>query len=185
MILQGNSINAYHKHLEQSTITISQLIIQNTSKKIRLEARTTATHSSKSRETPLGIYLGMMLHVRIRKKGLIENLHHLGISVSYGRVMELNATVGNAVLSKYAVEGIVCPPSLKPNVFTTAAIDNIDHNPSSTTANGSFHGTGISLFQRQNSEKTDIQRNSRESDVDSKRLLNLLSAYIDVPPVLY
>ena len=31
--------------------------------------------------------------------------------------------------------------------FTTAAIDNIDHNPSSTTAKESFHGTGISLLQ--------------------------------------
>lgn len=27
------------------------------------------------------------------------------------------------------------------------AFDNIDHNPSSTTAQGSFHGTGISVFQ--------------------------------------
>lgn len=25
--------------------------------------------------------------------------------------------------------------------------DNIDHNPSSTTAHSSFHGTGISIFQ--------------------------------------
>ena len=32
-------------------------------------------------------------------------------------------------------------------VFTTAAIDNIDHNPSSTTAKESFYGTGVSLFQ--------------------------------------
>lgn len=27
------------------------------------------------------------------------------------------------------------------------ALDNLDHNPSSTTAKDSFHGTGISLFQ--------------------------------------
>jgi len=26
-------------------------------------------------------------------------------------------------------------------------MDNLDHNPSSTTAEGSFHGTGISLMQ--------------------------------------
>ena len=99
----------------------------------------------------------MMLHARIRKKVLIEKLNHLGISVSYGRVMELTTRVGNAVLSKYAVEGIVCPPSLKPNVFTTDAIDNIDHNPSSTTAEGSFHGTGISLFQRQIQKKLEYR----------------------------
>ena len=32
-------------------------------------------------------------------------------------------------------------------LFTTAAVDNIDHNPSFTTARDSFHGTRISLFQ--------------------------------------
>ena len=32
-------------------------------------------------------------------------------------------------------------------VFTTAAVDNTDHNPSSTTSQGSFHGTAISLLQ--------------------------------------
>ena len=127
--------------------------MQNTIKRIRLETRNTATNCPKSIGSPLGIYLGMMLHAIIRKKGLIEKLHHLGISVSYRRVMELTTAVGSAVLSKYAVEGIVCPPSLKPNVFITAAIDNIDNNTSSKTADGSFHGTGISLFQRQKSTK--------------------------------
>ncbi|KAI8487001.1 hypothetical protein Bbelb_352610 [Branchiostoma belcheri] len=36
-------------------------------------------------------------------------------------------------------------------LFTTAAVDNIDHNPSSTTAKDSFHGTAISLLQHPNS----------------------------------
>jgi hypothetical protein len=31
--------------------------------------------------------------------------------------------------------------------FTTSAVDNIDHNPSATTATTSCHGTGISDFQ--------------------------------------
>ena len=47
----------------------------------------------------------------------------------------------------YNEKKVVCPPHLKGQLFTTAAVDNIDYNPSSTTANGSFHGTGISLFQ--------------------------------------
>ena len=32
-------------------------------------------------------------------------------------------------------------------LFTVGALENIDYNPSSTTTQGSFHGTGISLFQ--------------------------------------
>ena len=41
----------------------------------------------------------------------------------------------------------MCPPNLREGLFTTAAIDNIDHNPSSTTTTDALHGTGISLFQ--------------------------------------
>ena len=35
---------------------------------------------------------------------------------------------------------------LKSNIFTSAAVDNIDHNPSATTAKDSFYKTGISLI---------------------------------------
>ena len=42
---------------------------------------------------------------------------------------------------------MVCPLDLNCGLFTVGALDNIDYNPSSTTAQGSFHGTGISLFQ--------------------------------------
>ena len=44
-------------------------------------------------------------------------------------------------------QGLVCPSQLSHGLFTVGALDNIDHNPSSTTAKDSFHGTGISLFQ--------------------------------------
>ena len=47
-----------------------------------------------------------------------------------------------AACQLYLIEQVVCPPTLRSNVFTTAAVDNIDHNPSATTAKNSFHGTG-------------------------------------------
>ena len=34
----------------------------------------------------------------------------------------------------------------KKKVSTTAAVDNINHNPSSSTAQGAFHGTCISHY---------------------------------------
>ena len=45
------------------------------------------------------------------------------------------------------------PNCLWKGFFTVGALDNLDHNPSSTTAN-SFHGTGISLFQCPTKEKS-------------------------------
>ncbi|VDH98295.1 Hypothetical predicted protein [Mytilus galloprovincialis] len=43
-------------------------------------------------------------------------------------------------------------------VFTTAAVDNIDPNPSSTTSRSSFHGTGISIFQHPMKDNISVRR---------------------------
>ena len=48
---------------------------------------------------------------------------------------------------EYLANGLVYPVDLKKNVFITASIDNLYHNPSSATAESSFHGTTTSVFQ--------------------------------------
>ena len=44
-------------------------------------------------------------------------------------------------------EGVVAPACLRKGLFTVGALDNLDHNPSSTAAVNAFHGTGISFPQ--------------------------------------
>ena len=61
--------------------------------------------------------------------------------------MEISAKLGEAVVNQYVEQGVVCPPMLKKSLFTASAMDNIDHNPTATTAQSSFHGTSISVFQ--------------------------------------
>ena len=61
--------------------------------------------------------------------------------------MELEDQLASAVSVHYEKEGIVCPPNLRKGLFTAGALDNLDHNPLSTTAQESFHGTAISIFQ--------------------------------------
>ena len=92
-------------------------------------------------------YVGLMLHAETRKRGLVDKLFSLGLSISYDRVLRLSAQMENSVCQLYHIEQVVCLPTLRSNVFTTAAVDNIDHIPSVTTAKTSFHGTGISLLQ--------------------------------------
>ena len=53
------------------------------------------TFDEKSRESPLEIYLGMLVHAYTRKKSLVDKLYELGISISYKRVMELSTMIGN------------------------------------------------------------------------------------------
>ena len=108
---------------------------------------TVSVRHSVVQETPVPTYIVLMLHTHTRKRELIDNMAHMGLSTSYDRVLRLSTQMGNKVCQQFHHEQAVCPPKLRGNVFTTAAVDNIDHNPSSTTAKKSFHSTEISLFQ--------------------------------------
>ena len=83
----------------------------------------------------------------------------------------------------YDKEGVVCPPKLSRNVFTVAAVDNIDHNPSSATARDSFHGTGISLMQLPSEQHYITLRVISVIDEKTRRIQALPAAYTNVPPV--
>ena len=73
-VLQGSKINSLHKQLIQSTLTISQLIVQNSAKCIWQNVKTAnETHHSRAKESPLGGYLDILImHATTQKKGLIE-----------------------------------------------------------------------------------------------------------------
>ena len=131
-----------------AVLAISQLLGFNA-----VKARNSTNQSShqvrhnRNRETPAAIYLGVKIHAETIKKTLIDTLHNIGLCISYNRILVISTESANAVCETFEKEGVVCPPKLLNNVFTTAAVDNIDHNPSSTTATDSFHGTGISIMQ--------------------------------------
>ena len=55
--------------------------------------------------------------------------------------LEISAQLREAVITQNTEDGVVCPPVLRKGLFKTSAMDNIDHNPTATTATTSFHGT--------------------------------------------
>jgi len=130
----------------QACLTVGQAIMYNTKKKAS-ESCTVNTRHSSDREPPLPIYIGLDIHRMARSKKLIEQFYHMGICISYDRVLEIESMIAAAVSEQYEEEGVVAPACLRKGLFTVGALDNLDHNPSSTTAVKSFHGTGISLFQ--------------------------------------
>jgi len=91
-------------------------------------------------------------------RGIIDSLHDFGLCISYDRTIAISTDVANAVCTRFEMDGLVCPPQAVSGVFTTAAVDNIDHNPSSTTSQGSFHGTAISLLQHPTNENRGRER---------------------------
>ena len=100
------------------------------------------TRPFKDRETRLPLYMALNVHNQIRSKMLFLNhFHKLSISVSYKCVIEMENSLASALCTRFKDDDA---SHLHKNLFTVGALDNTDHNLSSTT---SFHGTGISIFQ--------------------------------------
>ena len=190
MILGGPDINTQSSDMTeaQTSVSISQLMLFNATKRHRDSGTTGASYyHSRDREPPLPIYLGLMTHAEMRKRTLVDKLSNLGLSISYDRVLELSTDMGNSVCARFEAEGVVCPPKLLKGVFTTAAVDNIYHNPSSVTAQGAFHGTGISLFQHPTSDSPGEEREVVSIDNQhskTKRLARLPDSYTAVRPII-
>ena len=93
--------------------------------------------------------------------------------------------MANAVCEHFKETDTVCPPNLKANVFTTAVVDNINHNTSLTTATSSFHGTSISLIQHPNVEGEGVENASVKlrSVSTAETIAPLPSSYTNIPPL--
>ena len=76
-----NGPNIKSQSMSQSTISMAQLLQYNTS--IRRRTGSTGIYHNTARETPLPIYVGLMVHGRTRKRDLIDTLYDLGLSISY------------------------------------------------------------------------------------------------------
>ena len=133
-------------YLTKSEEAIAQRLQYNCHRKAPKGSGSSERHSS-DRETPFAVYVGLLLFAKTRKRQLIDTLFQYGICILYERVLEISTQMGEAVVQRYLDEGVVCPPIMCKGIFTTSAVDNIDHNPSATTAISPFHETGILLFQ--------------------------------------
>ena len=185
MILYGPNINAEEGSFSkgQAALTIAQLVQYNTYLR-RREGDVKKERRNKSRESPIPI--GVSVHAKTRCRDLVEILHKLGISISYDRVLSISTDLGNEVCRRFWQEGAVCPSNLRLGLFTTVAVDTIDHNPSSTTSKDSFHGTGISLFQHQSAVTPGTEQapiNISTNAESEKSVKELPASYTEVIPV--
>uniref|UniRef100_UPI00358FEB60 uncharacterized protein isoform X2 n=1 Tax=Myxine glutinosa TaxID=7769 RepID=UPI00358FEB60 len=179
MVLEGPSIRDQSAYPAKSAaFTIAQLLRFNSVKHRRLEGSTSVNvRHNATQETPVPMYIGLMVHAQTRKREVVERLSHLGVSITYDRVLRLSAQLGESVIQQYHKDQVVCPPKMRGGVFTTAAVDNIDHNPSSTTSKESFHGTvpleslwgrGENVMAR-GRQKIQSQQKSAKKQADKKK----------------
>ena len=190
MILDGANIKHQTQLLETGTttaaLTISQLLVFNSVKHPRAEKSSGTVRHSREKETPLPLYVALKVHAETRNRGLIDTLFGLGMCVSYDRLLQVSADIANEVCHRFQLEEVVCPPKMRNGLFTTAAVDNIDHNPSSGTAKDSFHGTAISLIQHPSHESAGFDRGVlviNQCTPSTRPIMPLPQAYTNVPPV--
>jgi len=182
MIKHGADIKSQLQHgASKSDLAISQLLQFNCFTKY--QEGTEVHRHSKDRETPFAVYVGMSVFAKTRKRQLIDMLHDNGLSISYDRVLEISAQLGEAVVAQYVEDGVICPPVLRKQLFTTAAVDNIDHNPTATTAQTSFHGTSVSIFQHPSPKYVGEEHELLKlSEVKVKKVPELPETYTNVCP---
>ena len=188
MILYGPNITTQYDYdsMPQPALTVSQLLMYNSVHR-KTSTSTTSRHSIEH-ETPLPVYLGIMIHTKTRKRTLVDAFHDLGLCISYDRVLAISTDLGNSICQHYEMQKAVCPPNLKVGLFTSSAVDNVDHNPSSVSAHDSFHGTGISIFQHPDDSFTGVEQNVVANLGDTPRdpktkLASLPDTYTNVPPI--
>ena len=109
MVLEGPSIkDQIHDSSTPAALSIAQTLKYNSVKHMRTDVHTSASvRHSTAQETPLRIYIGLMLHAQTRKRELVDRLFNLGLNISYDRVLHLSAEMGNSVCQRFHMEQVV------------------------------------------------------------------------------
>ena len=167
--------------LKKISANIAQLIRFNTVKQTRNKNLIHFRHSTKN-EPPLPVVIALMLHAATRKRKLIDWCSEEGLCVSYDRLLDIRDAIGEEICKEYDNNDLVCPPLLEEGAFVTAAIDNLDHNPSSVDVDTSVHVTTISIFQHVTNLPALEQKTFDLKPRKTVRKMNLPKNYTDIKP---
>lgn len=94
---------------------------------------------------------------------LVDQCFKLVLSVSYVRVLSLSTKIANTACEQHSSNNLVCPSALRGGLFSVAAVDNIDHNLSSSTAVSAFYATAVSVIQFPSIDNVGIDRSVHHS----------------------
>ena len=86
LVLNGSNVDTSDKKQSSSALTIAKLLQFYIVKQ---------KNKGKSNETPLSVYMSLMVHSRTRKKSLIEEFNEYGLSISYKRILEIQNSITN------------------------------------------------------------------------------------------
>ena len=158
MILYDTSIEIETNYIykSQAALALSQLLMHSCSHQ---RTEQTITRHSRNREPPrTSTRTCIYMHSKTRSRDMVETFYKMGLSVTYDPVLCMSADLANSAINYFELKGVVCSQSLKRAIFTTSAVDNIDHDVRSTITKTSSHWTGISMFQHADNENMGIEQ---------------------------
>ena len=86
MLLNSADLKDQDSMVSQANLTIFQAILFNFKNSASSAAK---IRYFSGREPPVSLYIGMKIHTETRSKKIITQVHDLGLSVSYYRVLQL------------------------------------------------------------------------------------------------
>ena len=96
----------------------SQEALSQTSRSSKRRAKLTRRKPRKNQETPLLQYVGLKIFYTTRSRKLIDDLYHVGLSVSYDRVLELTKTFYEELRQSYIIHNCFFPRILRKSIFS-------------------------------------------------------------------
>ena len=171
----------------QEALSVAQIVVSHTRRPVKRKAKVkkpSRRRHNQKQETPLVQYVGLKIFYTSRSRQLIDDLYHIGLSISYDRVLELIQMFYEELRRGYILHGCFFPRILRKSLFTVWLKDNIDVNPKANFNTSSYHGTSSSVIQfRQNikdGEEFPLTQFPETVNRESKKLAPLPCEYTNV-----
>ena len=145
LIFNGPNLKDQDKHELQSCLTISQLLHYKSS-----DSAVKVRHTL-LREPPLPNYIGLNMHQLTRSTSSCIGWEYALCTTGLWRLksgLQLQLLNDSSKMELFHL--LVFE---RKGLFTVGALDNLDHNPSATTSQSSFHGTGNQSLSITNESK--------------------------------
>ena len=182
MVLEGGNYDReISPTLKSICVNISQLIRFNTVRQVRGKEVAIFRHSTRN-EPPFPVLLALMIHAATRKKKLVDWFAEAGMSVSYDRLLDIRGGICEKICEEYEQNDQVCPTSEQEGVFISTAVDNLDHNKTSTESETSIHVTTLSVFQHLTLSMPSEHKTFDLKPQKSRRKGQLPQNYTDIKP---
>lgn len=126
MIMKGSNLKDQDKSDSQACLTIGHVLVYSTKKRASRIAGKTR-------------HIGVNEHAQTSSKKLVQQLYHMGISIPYDKIMQIEDWFATSACECFEADGAVATACLWKGPFTVGTLDNLDLNPSLTST---FDGKG-------------------------------------------